>query len=158
MIRLSRMTDYAVVVLSAFAQTPEKAQSAAQLTTATGLPPATVSKLLKLLARTGFLDSRRGAAGGYHLTRSPDAITMAEVVTAIEGPISLTYCSEAADGNCDLEHLCPMRGRWDKVNRLVRKAFEDVTLAEMAQPPDFFAMGEDEGEPALADDEAGARQ
>ncbi len=134
MIRLSRMTDYGVVVMTYMAWHGNETRSAHQVATATGLPEATAGKLLKLFARAGLLKSRRGARGGYILTSSPEEISLARVVEAVEGPIALTLCVDDHPGHCDVESLCPMRGGWNQINTALRDAFEGVSLAAMTAP------------------------
>lgn len=133
MLKLGRMTDYAVVILSRLAQElPGTVMTAPRLATATGLPEPTVAKLLKGLAQNGLLTAQRGAAGGYALPRPPAAITMAEVVVALEGPIALTACVDGSEDGCLIENHCPVRGRWEPVNAALRDALAAVTLAHMA--------------------------
>ena len=134
MIRLNRLTDYAVVVLMRMADAPGEVLTAPQLANRSAVPLPTVAKLLKILARDGIVVSHRGASGGYRLSRAPEDVSVAEIIRALEGPISLTSCVDGATGNCDVESLCPMRGNWDKVNAAIRDALESVTLAEMAAP------------------------
>jgi FeS assembly SUF system regulator len=132
MLRLSKLTDYAVVLMGEMARRPGAITTAAELTARTGLPAPTVQKLLKLLARDGLMASVRGAAGGYRLARAADGISVAEIISAVDGPIALTDCVGGGDGSCGVEDLCPMRGNWDKVNRAVQAALQSVTLADMA--------------------------
>jgi len=134
MIRLNRMTDYGVVVLAQMACWPGDVVTAPKLAKVTSMPLPAVSKMLKALARHGLVESHRGAAGGYSLGRAPEAITVAEIVVALEGPIALTACVEGAEAECGVESLCPMRGNWDRVNWAIREALGSVTLAEMARP------------------------
>lgn len=134
MIRLNRLTDYAVVVLMRMADAPGEVLTAPQLADRSAVPLPTVAKLLKILTRDGIVVSHRGATGGYRLSRAPEDVSVAEIIRALEGPISLTSCVDGATGNCDVESLCPMRGNWDKVNAAIRDALESVTLAEMAAP------------------------
>ena len=135
MIRLNRMTDYAIVVLGKMGR--DGVVSVAQLAQESGVPAPTVAKLLKQLAQAGVVVSQRGAAGGYALARAAADITVAEVIAALEGPISLTACVDGAEGHCEVERLCPMRGNWDRVNRAIRAALESVTLADMTPAPMF---------------------
>ena len=140
MFRLSRMTDYAVVVLSQMARSDHVVFAAPDLADATGLPLPSVSKVLRLLALGRLIESRRGAAGGYVLARAPKDINVAQIIGALEGPVSLTACVDGAEGSCKVESLCPLRGHWDVLNRAVRGALEQVSLAELASaPPDFIA-------------------
>ena len=93
----------------------------------------TVSKVLKLLVKTGLVDSYRGAAGGYSLVRSATKISVAEIIAAIEGPIAMTECS-VEEGLCAQEDICGLRGNWQRISVAVARAMEGVSLAEMAKP------------------------
>jgi FeS assembly SUF system regulator len=93
----------------------------------------TVSKVLKLLVKTGLVDSYRGAAGGYSLERSATRINVAEIIAAIEGPIAMTECS-VEEGLCAQEDNCGLRGNWQRISVAVARAMEGVSLAEMAKP------------------------
>jgi FeS assembly SUF system regulator len=133
-IRLTKLTEYAVVVMTQMA-TSGPVHTAAALADRTGLPAPTVAKLLKLAARGGLIVSQRGAAGGYSLARPPADISVAAIVQAIDGPIALTECVDGSDSICGVETLCPIRGGWDRLNRAVRRALEDVSLADMVPAP-----------------------
>ncbi|MFM2041991.1 MAG: hypothetical protein RLY86_567 [Pseudomonadota bacterium] len=156
MIRLSKLTDYAVVVLTEMGRGGRgdghgAVFTAAALADRTAAPVPTVQKVLKLLAKDGIVLSTRGATGGYSLARPADRITVAEIITAIDGPIALTDCVEGADTSCGVERLCPMRGNWDRVNRAVRTALDGVSLADMAMPTlPAFAPAETARTPATA--------
>lgn len=132
MFRLNRLTDYAVVVMAQMAQGGEALRTAQDISRDTGVPLPTVAKILNALARGSLINSQRGAAGGYALERAPEAISVAEIIQAIEGPIALTACVDGTKGQCEVESLCPMRGNWDKVNRAIRGALSGVTLADMS--------------------------
>lgn len=134
MIKLGKLTDYAVVLLRQMATESTLVHTAPRLSERTGLPDPTVAKVLKILGRAGILRSQRGAAGGYGLARGPAAITVADIITAMEGPIALTECVSTSLSSCSVETLCPMRGGWEKVNLALRTALENVTLADMLQP------------------------
>ena len=142
MIKLNRLTDYAVVALAQMARQPARMRTATDLAQESGVPPPTVAKMLKALASDGVLSSRRGASGGYTLARDPESINMAEIIGALEGPISLTACVDGAEGVCGVEAICPMRGNWNKVNAAIRAALESVSLSDMAvEPRPFVASG-----------------
>lgn len=134
MFRLSNLTDYAVVVMSQMARHRDGVQTVAQIAERTGVPMPTVAKLMKVLTPAGLIVSQRGATGGYTLERAPAAISIAEIITALDGPIAITHCVDGADSSCNVERICPMRGNWEKVNRAVRQALEQVTLADMMTP------------------------
>src|SRR5438552_15060217 len=121
MIILSKLADYGVIVASHLAAHPERQATAAAIAAATRLPPATVAKLLKALAHAGLVTATRGAAGGYRLARLPAAISVSEVVAAIEGDIGVTQCSVHAQ-DCDRTNYCPTRPPWAADHRAVRAA------------------------------------
>lgn len=134
MLRLSKMNDYAVVVLGQMAARPGAVVTAPDVAESTGLPAATVSQVLKRLAHGGLVASHRGAHGGYSLARHPGDISVANLVEALEGPVALTACVDGAEGHCGVEAVCPMRGGWDRVNTAIRAALDSVTLADMLAP------------------------
>lgn len=134
MIKLSRMADYGVILMVRLARTPEQVTTAAELTESTSLPGPTVSKLLKQLSRAGLLDSQRGTHGGYLLSRPIDEISVADIVSALEGPIALTECMTADGAVCEIEALCPTQTNWRKINNALVEALDRVSLAEMARP------------------------
>jgi len=134
MLKLNRITDYAVVVLAQMAREPGRTVTAPQLAGDSAVPLPTVAKLLKELARDGVLASHRGVNGGYALARAPQDISVLEIIRALEGPVALTSCVDDAVDDCSVESLCPMRGNWNKVNGAIRSALDSVTLADMAIP------------------------
>ncbi len=142
MIKIGRLTDYGIVLMTHMASHPGAAHNAAEVAAETHLPVPTVSKLLQELARGGLLASQRGVKGGYELARDAHSISVAEIITALEGPIALTACSAADDSaDCEHESLCPVRGHWARINRAIRGALEGISLAEMAAPLGPTFMG-----------------
>lgn len=131
MLKLSRMIDYGVVVLSQMANRRGVLTTAPELAESTGLPAPMVSKVLKSLARSDLVVSHRGVHGGYSLSRGPEKISVAAIVEALEGPVALTACVEASDAHCQVESLCPIRGGWEKVNDAIRDALDAVSLADL---------------------------
>lgn len=140
MFRLSKLTDYAVVVLVRLAE-GQGVQTSPGVALATGVPEPTVAKVLKALAASGLVASQRGARGGYRLMRPLTAIAVADVITAIDGPIAMTACVEGSGASCEASCTCPVRGRWDAVNDAVRDALSGITLADMALPPRHHHAG-----------------
>ncbi len=141
MIRLSRMADYGIVMMTQLATRPGQFVTAPDISLATGLPVPTVSKILKRLAHAGLLDSQRGAKGGYALLRDAANVPMTEIIAAVDGPIALTDCTVPSDGACDFEALCPTRTNWRKINDAVVAALSTITLADMTLPsPSFLPM------------------
>jgi FeS assembly SUF system regulator len=134
MIRLSRITDYGIVLMVRLAQLPDgEGRNARNLAAETGLPAPIVSKVLKTLAREGLLSSQRGAKGGYALGRSADEISVPQMIGALEGPISLTECS-THPGACVQESSCDVRAPWQRINSAVHDALSKITLADLAAP------------------------
>ena len=134
MIRLTRLADYAVVLMSHLAYHPDELYNATDTAEATGLPMPTVSKILGLMAKGGLLTSHRGLNGGFTLARPPAEISVADVVCLVDGPIALTECVDDAASDCSFELACPARGPWRKINAAVKHALEGVTLAEIVTP------------------------
>jgi len=130
MLRISKLTDYGTVVLAHLANEPRMVRSAADVAAATGIALPTVSKLLKLLARAELVSSTRGANGGYQLSRDPLQISAADVIDALEGPVSITECS-AADSHCNFEMVCSVGGSWRRINSAIRHALQDVSLLDL---------------------------
>ena len=138
MIRLSKLADYGVVLMTRMASRPEGVHNTMDLSLLTGLPTPTVSKVLAKLGRHGVLRSVRGAKGGYKLAQSPENISIADIISAIEGPIALTQCMEHTLGCCDIEPLCPSRYGWQVINDTVRRSLESVSLAEISTQVQLF--------------------
>ncbi len=133
MLRMTRLTDYGVVLLTHIAREPDRVmRNAPELAAAAHLPLPTVSKILKILAREGLLVPHRGAKGGFSLARPATEISIAAIIGALEGPIALTECSGHAGERCEIESLCPVSTPWRRINRAVFDALRGITLAEMA--------------------------
>ena len=133
--RLSSMADYAVVTMCAAARHCGMTRvSATELAEETGLPVPTVQKLVSLLSKAGLLRATRGAGGGLQLARPAAAISLADIVEAVEGPIALTACVERGRHDCGLESCCNVRPHWGVVNETLRGALAGVPLTRLAQP------------------------
>ncbi len=141
MIKLSRMADYGVILMTQLARENGAVTTAADLAASCALPPPTVSKLLKELAQEGLLESRRGTKGGYALARPAGNISMADIIGAVEGPIALTDCIEVDGTICEIEALCPTRTNWRRINDVLTEALDSVSLTEMVLPAiDFMTL------------------
>src|SRR5574338_1655155 len=134
MLKLSRLADYGVLLMTHMAGARDRVRSAQAISEATGIPLPTVSKLLSGFARAGLLQAVRGAKGGFRLARDPRQISVSDVIAVGDGPIAPTLCLEAAS-NCELEWLCPSRFAWGTINRAVQQALADLTLADLLFPP-----------------------
>ncbi len=133
MLRVTKLTDYASVVLTVLASAPDAVLSATGLAERAGLEPPTVAKVLKPLAQAGLVQAFRGVAGGYRLARPAAEISLVEIVEAMEGPLAMTECS-VHEGQCGIEHSCSARANWRRINDVVADALRRVTLADMALP------------------------
>jgi FeS assembly SUF system regulator len=136
MLRLSKLTDYATVILSVMARDSRdniQVHAAIEIAAVTGIALPTVSKILKLLVNANVLISTRGAKGGYVLARMPEEISVAAVISALEGPIALTECSISQQG-CEQASGCDIRGNWSLINQTIHNALESVTLADLIRP------------------------
>jgi FeS assembly SUF system regulator len=133
MLRISKLSDYAIIILGHMAKAPGSTYAATDLAESARVAGPTVSKVLKALARAQILNSTRGAKGGYQLSRPPEQTTIASIIAALEGPIALTECS-LENTQCEQSHSCHVRGNWSVLNRAIQTALESVTLADMASP------------------------
>lgn len=133
MFRVSRLTDYATVVMTCIAAHPGDVLSTAQIAEEAHLELPTVSKLLKSLGHAGLVESFRGVNGGYRLARPAQQISLAEIVEAIEGPLGMTECT-LSEGQCEREAQCGVRGSWQRINHVLDNALRAMSLADMLHP------------------------
>jgi FeS assembly SUF system regulator len=146
MVRLSKLTDYSLVLMSRLAQTPSPSyRTARDLAAELQLPLPTVSKLLKKLLQSRLLVSHRGIRGGYSLAREPHEIGLAQIITALEGPIALTECSTDVTGLCQLETCCAIRNNQQIISQAVRGVLEKLTLADLTHPLMLTAIRDSRG-------------
>ena len=131
MVRISRLSDYGIQLLAAFARQPGEALTSHQVADEADIPEPTVRKLLKVLSRAQLLLSRRGAQGGYRLARPPEQISVAEIIAAVEGPIAMTECNVPGGEGCERSKDCPMKGTWHAVNELIQGTLSNLTLSQM---------------------------
>jgi FeS assembly SUF system regulator len=146
MLRLSKLADYAVVVLARLS-CAQSVQTSPGIAAATGLPEPTVAKVLKGLASGGLVASQRGARGGYRLARELTAIQVADVIAAIDGPVHLTACVEGAPTRCQAKDSCSCSGGWDRVNEVVMQALGTISIADIVAvraPPDHLVRARPE--------------
>lgn len=137
MLKLSKLSDYAAVVMAQIAREPERPQAAPELAEEVGVPRPTVSKTLKLLHKAGLVTSRRGVQGGYQLARTPDQISVSDIIAAIEGPVAMTACSYSQN-ECELAESCGVSDNWQRVTVAMRQLLDSVTLAHLAQREPLF--------------------
>jgi FeS assembly SUF system regulator len=134
MIILSKLADYGVIVATHLATAAPEQVNAMHLAAETRLPQTTVAKVLKLLAKAGVVTAVRGAAGGYRLARAPGAVSVAEIIAAIDGSFGMTQCTSTL-GPCERLHFCPTRPHWHRINAAVGQALAEITLDEMTTGP-----------------------
>ena len=141
MIKLNKMTDYAVVCLGMLARNPGCSMSATELSKKTGLTLFTVQKLLKLLVmKSKLIVAQRGTHGGYFLNKSSSDISVAEIIEALDGPIAITACVDTSESSCDASNICFLGGKWNKVNEIIRKNLNDISLYDLLNPADTFPI------------------
>lgn len=141
MVRLSKLTDYGMVLMSCFARSRAGSlRTARNLAAESRLPLPTVSKLLKQLLQSGLLVSHRGIQGGYCLAREPREISLAEIIAALEGPVALTECSTDASGLCDLEACCAIKQNQQLISQAVRGVLSKLMLSDLIQPLQLTAI------------------
>jgi FeS assembly SUF system regulator len=141
MLRLNKLTDYAIVLMTYIASTREPSlHSARELALGTQLPVATVGKVLRELLDHRLLTSHRGMKGGYTLARSADEISVAEIITALEGPVGFTECN-TTPGCCDLEPSCTVRYNSAVIGRALQDALENIRLSDLTKPLHLAATG-----------------
>ncbi len=135
MLRMSKLTDYGLVLLTHMAQEGAPAvRTANELAERSRVPLPTVSKILKELSKAGIVVSHRGRRGGYSLSRPPEQISVAAVVEALEGPVALTECS-TAPGSCSLEPVCLAKGHWGPISRAIQRTLQRVPLSALGPRP-----------------------
>lgn len=133
MLRMSRLADYGSLLLTYMARNRD-GHTANSLAADTGVPLPTVSKILKMLAKAGIVQSQRGVNGGYRLARDPEVITLTEILRALDGPIALTECGSTAECSCQLEPACQTQSHWKRINDAFVQVLGGVTLKELSQP------------------------
>lgn len=138
MLRMSKMTDYGIVLLTELARAGSETRTARELAAGTRVPLPSVSKVLKALQGAGLLVSHRGASGGYGLARAAERVAVTDIITALEGPVALTECgahgAHPPAGACELETVCKVRGHWRVINRTIQDALGRLTLADLCAP------------------------
>jgi FeS assembly SUF system regulator len=135
MVRLGKLTDYGLVLMTYIARSRQlPLRTARDLAVESRLPLSTVSKLLKQLLQSGLLTSHRGTKGGYILARDPQDISVVEIIAALEGPMALTECSTDVTGLCNLEPCCPIKTNQQIINQAVRAVLDRITLSDLVQP------------------------
>jgi FeS assembly SUF system regulator len=141
---MSKLTDYGIVLLAHLARNPARATCNTRcLASEAHLPVPTVSKILKALARAGLLVAHRGVTGGFSLARDPEEISMAQIISAMEGPITITECSDDVSRICEIERWCRVGTNWQRINQALRQALENIKLSEMTCPlrPGVLPLG-----------------
>ena len=141
MLKLNKMTDYAVVCLGMLARKPEYVMSASQISKETGLKLYTVQKILKnILVKSDLLKTERGYHGGYTLKKKSKNITVTEIIEALDGPISLTSCVDKSDSFCQSSDICFLGGKWNRVNEIIRNSLNDISLDDLLNFDNSFAI------------------
>jgi len=146
MVRLGKLTDYGLVLMTIFARGDGlPLRTARDLAVESRVPLSTVSKLLKQLLQSGLLTSHRGIKGGYILARNPREISVIEIISAIEGPMALTECSTDVTGLCNLESYCPIKSNQQIINQAVRGVLDKITLSDLVHPMQLTSIRDTRG-------------
>jgi FeS assembly SUF system regulator len=146
MVRLGKLTDYGLVLMTIFARGEGlPLRTARDLAVESRLPLSTVSKLLKQLLQSGLLTSHRGIKGGYILAKEPREISVIEIISAIEGPMALTECSTDVTGLCNLESYCPIKSNQQIINQAVRGVLDKITLSDLVHPMQLTSIRDTRG-------------
>jgi FeS assembly SUF system regulator len=145
MVKLGKLTDYGLVLMTCITASEGAQRTARDLAAESKLPFSTVSKLLKELLQSGLLISHRGIKGGYMLAKQPHAISVIDIISAIEGPMALTECSTDVSGMCNLELSCPIKSNQRIINQAVRGVLEKITLADLVQPMHLISIKDSRG-------------
>lgn len=145
MVKLGKLTDYGLVLMTCITASEGAQRTARDLAAESKLPFSTVSKLLKELLQSGLLISHRGIKGGYMLAKEPHAISVIDIISAIEGPMALTECSTDVSGMCNLELSCPIKSNQRIINQAVRGVLEKITLADLVQPMHLISIKDSRG-------------
>ena len=140
MLRLNRMTEYAIVVLGALAHRHGDVVATAHLAALTGLAQPTVAKVSKFLLAADLVETQRGVRGGYRLTKAPVNISLVDIVEAMEGPIAVTDCVDGSQDPCAVRDRCFMNNHWNHVNLAIRNALNDVSLKNLIDPVQSFSL------------------
>ncbi len=133
MLKIGKLTDYAMLIMSELAKTPEVTLSATFLAEALHLTSPTVSKVLKMLSEGDLVESVRGAEGGYYLARAARQITLIDIITAMEGELAMMDCCQR-NRRCAIESLCTMRENWQRINKIVQTMLAKLTIVDMLEP------------------------
>ena len=132
MLRLSKKADYALIAMKHLAlHDGEVSASAREIAGQYDIPHELMAKVLQRLVRTGLLDSTQGTRGGYALSRPSAAISVADVIEAIDGPFTVTACS-TDNQDCEQYAKCSIRGPLWQIRERIVSALGTVSIAEMA--------------------------
>ncbi len=131
MLKITKQTDYGVLLMAYLTSQTAEYLNARELSDGTGVAFPMTRKILKMLAKSGLLESGSGPQGGFRLARESDSISVADIIEALEGPISVVEC---IDHDCSLEEHCPASDHWTQINRRINEALRDVTLKDIARP------------------------
>jgi FeS assembly SUF system regulator len=143
MLRITKLADYGTVIMNSLAREPDQLFSTSEIAKKVHIPQTTVSKILKILVAASLVLSVRGSGGGYRLARIPSEITVADVITALDGRPALTECN-IYEKKCSQDAVCSIRDNWRLINAVVMNALQSLTLADMAKPlniPALFTQG-----------------
>ncbi|MFN3234174.1 MAG: SUF system Fe-S cluster assembly regulator [Gammaproteobacteria bacterium] len=132
MLRISKLTDYAIVMMVYVAHQKSELITANAIAKETNISLPTVKKILRMLLKSNLLISAQGSHGGYYLSQEPASISVAHIITAMEGQIALTMCN-TDEMACDKHEQCMVKQPWQLINRVIKTSLESITLEDMAK-------------------------
>jgi FeS assembly SUF system regulator len=131
MLRISKLADYGTKVMVALAQEPGRVFAASELAETSRIPLPTVSKILKMFSKAELLRSQRGTLGGYQLALPAEQISLAKIVSVLDGAIAMTNCK---DNCCELASGCNTKHNWLTISEVIKSVLDNITLAQMLKP------------------------
>ena len=132
MLRFTKRADYGLMAINYIViHREDRAVSAKRIAEEFAIPPELLAKILQRLAKRGFITSHNGPKGGYVLARSPEEITVGQVVRALEGPINIVSCLEDLD--CPQFQRCNLRRPVQKIQASISYLLDTMTLAELTR-------------------------
>lgn len=129
MIKISKLADYSIHIIHALMSETEYT-SAAKIAQKTLIPEPTVSKILKKLTHSHLVMSTQGSTGGYQLSKSAEKISLAELITVMDGKPAMTECCKK-EYDCARDHVCGQQSNWKKINKIVFSVLENISVKEM---------------------------
>jgi Rrf2 family protein len=135
LMQIPRRVDYGLrAAIYLASQDPEKCCSIAEIAKQQGVPKKFLEKIIQDLIRAGLIRSKRGSCGGYMLARAPEAVSIYDVIVALEGPVAVNACMDPHT-SCSQLPRCTMVNVWNEVQQKITEVFTRTTLASLREQP-----------------------